>query len=143
MSPIRIICAALAVIVTTADAQAPARTAADSALLRALRLPEVMQLARASGVADSTIRDILGTLRRGGVLAGDAVPVLDAEIAADSGRRRMDNFGSFVRAQVEAGVRGQELAAAIRAEHARRGVGRPDGVGRRPGRQTPNTPRRP
>ena len=156
-----VLCALMAVIATASDAQAPARTAADSALLRALRLPEVMQRARAAGVPDSTVRGILEAISRGGLPAHEAVDVVDAEVGVvERDSTKMANFGSFVRAQVESGARGQELAARIRAEHQRRGIGRPDHSAHpnradRPGkanprdtsrgqnRQNPQQPRRP
>ena len=40
-----------------------------------------------------------------------------------------ESFGAFVRAQREAGLRGRELAEAIRAEHVHRGHAPPEGKG--------------
>lgn len=114
-------------------------TAADSALMRALDLPRIMQRARAAGVPDSSVRGILGEMRRRGIPAAEAEPALEMEVDAVEAGGRPDNFGAFVRSQVEAGYRGRELAERIRAEHQARGMGpagrrgRPAGAGRQGG----------
>lgn len=123
-------------------------TAADSAILRALEFPRVMQRARAAGAADSTLRGILETMRTRGLPAHDATAALETEVEILEQGGNKENFGQFVKTQVEAGLRGRELAASIRAERARRGMGpdraqraeraegqrggRPDGRGGRP-----------
>ncbi len=98
-------------------------TVADSALMRALDLPSMMQRARSAGIPDSTLRGIMDQMRRRGVPVGDALPAVELEVEAVEQGADKNNFGSFVRAQVESGLRGRELAAAIRAEHERRGMG--------------------
>lgn len=103
--------------------QARVPSAADSAVARALDLPSVMQRARDAGIPDSTVRGILDQMRRRGIPAGEALPVVVLEVESVEQGSDKANFGSFVRAQVEGGLRGQELAAAIRAERARRGMG--------------------
>lgn len=105
-------------------------TAADSALLRAIRLPEMMQKARAAGAPDSSLRAMVDLMRRRGIPAGAATEAVEIEADAVEAGGDKDNFGAFVRAQVESGVRGQELAAKIRAERAARGMGPPAGRGR-------------
>lgn len=114
----------------TAGRRAPA-TPADSAILRALDLPRVMQRARAAGIPDSSVRGIVDEMRRRGLPAEDAAAAAELEVEAVERGGQRDNFGSFVRSQVEAGVRGRDLAAAIRAERQRRGMG-PGGAGGRP-----------
>lgn len=106
-------------------------TAADSALRRALELPRIMQRARTAGIPDSSVRGILSEMRRRGVPASEAEPALELEVDAVEAGGRPDNFGAFVRSQVEAGVRGRELAERIRAERQARGLG-PAGRGGRP-----------
>lgn len=124
-------------------AQSPApqaATAADSAVLRALQLPTMMQRAREAGAPDSSLRSIVDLMRRRGIPPAEASEAIELEVDAMRASGNKDNFGSFVRAQVESGVRGQELAASIRAERMRRGMGpgrapstgRPEGVGGRP-----------
>ena len=119
-------------------------TAADSAILRAIDLPRVMQRAREAGIPDSSIRGIMDRMRQRGIPAEEATSAVELEVETVERGGNKDNFGSFVRAQVESGLRGRELAAAIRAERQRRGMGpegragrrdddaRPDGRGGRP-----------
>lgn len=58
------------------------------------------------------------------VPAHEARQVIDEERVARRDHRPVDNFGAFVQSRLQAGLRGQELAAAIRAEHAARGKGK-------------------
>lgn len=97
-------------------------------ILRALRLPALGTEARRAGVADSQVRELLDALRRRGLPAADAEAVLHEEVTAVRAGAPKDNFGAFVHRQLEAGLRGRALAAAIRAEHGRQAGGR----GRRP-----------
>lgn len=106
-------------------------TAADSALLRALDLPRVMQRAREAGIPDSSIRGVMDRMRQRGIPAEDATAAVDLEVETVERGGDRANFGSFVRTQVESGVRGRDLAAAIRAERQRRGMA-PEGRGGRP-----------
>lgn len=132
---------------TTGAPQTRVPTAADSAILRALEFPRIMQRARAAGAADSTLRGMLEIMRTRGLPAHDATAALETEVEILEQGGNKDNFGQFVKSQVEAGLRGRELAASIRAERARRGMGpdraqrgekvkdqrgRPDGAGTRP-----------
>lgn len=116
---------------STPATQARVPTAADSALLRAIDLPRVMQRAREVGIPDSSIRAVMDRMRRRGLPAEEAATVVDLEVETVERGGDRNNFGSFVRSQVESGLRGRELAAAIRAERARRGMG-PEGRGGRP-----------
>lgn len=105
-------------------------TAADSAILRAIDLPRTMQRAREAGVPDSSLRGVLERMRQRGIPAGDATAGIGMEVEAVERGGDRNNFGAFVRAQVESGLRGRELAAAIRAERERRGMGAGDRGGR-------------
>jgi hypothetical protein len=113
-------------------------TAADSAILRAIDLPRVMQRAREAGIPDSSIRGVMDRMRQRGIPAEDAATAVGMEVEAVERGGDRNNFGAFVRSQVESGLRGRELAAAIRAERERRGMGpesrggRPEGAGSRP-----------
>jgi hypothetical protein len=133
---------------TTGAPQSRVPTAADSAILRALEFPRIMQRARAAGAADSTLRGMLEIMRTRGLPAQDATAALETEVEILEQGGNKDNFGQFVKTQVESGLRGRELAASIRAERARRGMGpdraqrdekmqgqrggRPEGAGARP-----------
>lgn len=114
----------------------PAPLAAQSVLDQirdALRLPAVAADARQSGVPDSQVSGVLDKIRRRQLPAGDASRVLDEELRAVREGGPTDNFGAFVQTQLDAGLRGRALAEAIRSEHARRGIGRPNNAGQ--GRQ--------
>lgn len=106
-------------------------TAADSALLRALDLPRVMQRAREAGIPDSSLRGVMDRMRQRGIPAEEATAAVDLEVETVERGGDRANFGAFVRTQVESGVRGRDLAAAIRAERQRRGMA-PEGRGGRP-----------
>lgn len=103
----------------------PFDSAAVAALRRVLALPQTTADARNAGVADSLIRIVLREARRRGVPAGDAQEAVEAETEAVRAGAPKDNFGAFVQEQLAAGLRGRDLAAAVRAEHARRGHGKP------------------
>jgi hypothetical protein len=117
---------------TPAPAPAPqARNAADSSILKSLSLPQTVQRQRERGAADSTVRAALERMRNAGVPADVAqAAVEDDERVRSEGRPEGDSFGAFVRAQVESGKRGRELADALKAEKERRGIGRADRGGR-------------
>jgi hypothetical protein len=95
-----------------------------------LGIPRRADEARRAGVPDSTLRGVLDILVKERVPAKEAEAILVAERDGAAEHGPTDNFGAFVQAQLAAGKRGQELAAAIRAEHRARGKGRPAGVGR-------------
>jgi hypothetical protein len=119
----------------TAPAGAPQTrvpSAADSAVMRALDLPQIFQRARTAGIPDSSLRGMIDAMRRRGIPTEEAIPAVEMEVEAVEAGGNKDNFGSFVRAQVESGLRGRELAAAIRAERQARGMG--PGRGERGGR---------
>lgn len=99
-------------------------------ILTAARLPVSAAEARDAGVPDGQVRDILGVLRRTRVPADDAQRVLDQEVRVVREGGPKDNFGAFVQTQLDAGLRGRELSEAIREEHRRQGIGRPDEKGK-------------
>jgi hypothetical protein len=79
--------------------------------------------ARREGVTSDEIRAVLDAMRGAGVPAHEATTLFDSERAARREYGPVDNFGAFVQSQLAAGKRGQDLAAAIRAEHERQGKG--------------------
>jgi hypothetical protein len=99
----------------------PLDSMAIAAIQRVLKLPQTTAEAREAGVLDSAIRVVLGEARRRGVPAGDAQEAVEVEVEAVKAGAPKENFGAFVQAQLAAGKRGRELAAAIRAEHAKQG----------------------
>ncbi|HEX9165011.1 MAG TPA: hypothetical protein VF862_03825 [Gemmatimonadales bacterium] len=92
-------------------------------ILTAAQLPMVATEARREGVASDQVRAALEAMRTAGVPPSEATLLMDSARAARREHGPVDNFGAFVQSQLAAGKRGQELAAAIRAEHARQGKG--------------------
>lgn len=92
-------------------------------ILGAARLPVSTAEARREGVNSDEIRGVLEAMRGAGVPAHEAVAVIDTARVVRREHGPVDNFGAFVQSQLAAGKRGRELAAAIRAEHARQGKG--------------------
>jgi hypothetical protein len=88
-----------------------------SVLLAAARLPVIAAEARRAGVPDSDIRAALDAMQRRNVPAAEAHDVLEEERNAARERGPIGNFGAFVQTQLDAGLRGRDLAAAIRVEH--------------------------
>lgn len=96
-------------------------------LLLAAQLPIVALDARNEGIPDNEISAILDAIRRNGLPAREATLILDTVRVVRRDHGPTDNFGAFVQSQLAAGKRGTDLAAAIRAEHARMGKGRGNG----------------
>jgi len=94
-----------------------------SQILAAAQLPVVTAEARREGLPGDDIRAALEAMRTAGVPSWEATALIDSARAARREYGPVDNFGAFVQSQLAAGKRGQELAAAIRAEHARQGKG--------------------
>ncbi|HSA57847.1 MAG TPA: hypothetical protein VLE53_19195 [Gemmatimonadaceae bacterium] len=126
---------ALATMAAPAGSQDTSTPAQTSVLAAILNLPQAAEAARRAGIPAGVISDVLDSLRRRKVPADDAEKILRDEVeAVDAGAPR-ENFGAYVNAQLARGLRGRELAAAIHAEHARRGIGRGRGpAAGRPGR---------
>ena len=105
-------------------------------VLQAVRLPTVTREARVLGVPERDLQAIFTTARERRVPAGSLAELFAEENDAIRKHGPIDNFGAFVQEKLDAGLRGRELAAAIHAEHAARGMGkgRPAEVGK-PGRQ--------
>lgn len=114
----------LAALVQPARAQDTQPSAESSLIANILNLPLAVESARRAGIPSGTIWDVLDSLRRRRVPAADAEQILRGEVEAVEKGGPKENFGAFVNAQLARGLRGRELAAAIHAEHARRGIGR-------------------
>ena len=121
----------LAALVQPAHAQDTQPSAEASLIASMLNLPLAVEAARQAGIPSGSIWDVLDSLRRRRVPAADAEQILRGEVEAVEKGGPRENFGAFVNAQLARGLRGRELAAAIHAEHARRGIGQ--GRGRGPG----------
>jgi hypothetical protein len=90
-------------------------------LLIAANLPVSAARARNEGASNDEVRGALDALRTARVPAHEARAVLDEERDARRRNGPVDNFGAFVQSKLQAGLRGRDLAAAIRAEHVARG----------------------
>ena len=119
----------LAALVLPARAQDTQRSAEASLIANILNLPLAVESARRAGIPSGTIWGVLDSLRRHRVPAADAEQILRGEVEAVEKGGPKENFGAFVNAQLARGLRGRELAAAIHAEHARRGIGQGRGRG--------------
>jgi hypothetical protein len=102
-------------------------------ILEAIRLPGVSETLRQSGIPAEEVEAAVTGAKEKGVPAGAISEVLRQTARTVEENGPIDNFGAFVQEQLAAGLRGRELAAAIHAEHARRGIGKgrnPDSRGR-------------
>jgi len=95
-----------------------------ASVLQALRLPRTTQEARTLGVPESDIRAILDRAREKRVSAGAVNELFETENKAIREHGPVDNFGAFVQRRLDEGLRGRDLAEAIRAEHAAHGKGK-------------------
>jgi len=107
----------------------PPDSTAIEQIRRVLRLPQTTQRAREQGIPDSAVRDILILTRQRGLPAEDAQRAVETETDAVAGGAPKGEFGAFVHSQLDRGLRGQDLAKAIRAEHERRKAAMHEGHG--------------
>lgn len=105
------------------QAQIPA---AIGKIIGAANLPVSADSARREGIPDTDVRTAIEAMRTARLPAEEAKRVLDESRAAQREHGPVDNFGAFVQSRLAAGLRGRELAAAIRAEHRARGKGNPN-----------------
>jgi len=85
---------------------------------------------REDGVPNAEVEEAVTAAEDAGLPAAETAEVLAAEVEAEQKHGRIDNFGSFVKSQLKEGKRGKELAAAIHAEHQKRGMGKSNGKGK-------------
>jgi hypothetical protein len=119
-------------------AATPAPPTSDAAakrerLLRAARLPKEADECRRKGVPDADMKETLRAAKRKGLKSEEMADVTSEQRKAIDEHGPVDNFGAFVQSKLDEGLRGRELAAAIHAEHAKRGKGkgyRPPGKGK-------------
>jgi hypothetical protein len=119
MTPIiRLSGLALILLSSPSLAQRPQRA---NEILAAAELPVSAAHARQEGVSNRDVHEALDAMRAAKVPARDAQMVIEQERIARHTNGPVDNFGAFVRTELKAGLRGRDLAAAIKAEHAARG----------------------
>lgn len=112
----------LALVATSAAGQEAKRDSVD--ILEAIRLPAVSETLRQSGIPPEEVKAAVDGAKAKGVPAGAISEVLRQTARTVEENGPIDNFGAFVQEQLAAGLRGRDLAAAIHAEHARRGIGK-------------------
>lgn len=92
-------------------------------VMMALDLPIFARDLRDAGLAEADVAAGLGAMREAGLGAGDASRLAESTRSAVKDHGPIDGFGAFVKARLADGLRGTELAEAIRAEHQARGTG--------------------
>lgn len=92
--------------------------------IRTILLPRAAEILREQGVPEEEVREVVTGAREQGVPPAEATDVLEETAQAVEENGPVENFGAFVQARLQDGLRGRELAQAIRAEHAARGIGR-------------------
>ena len=97
----------------------PKRAAADS-LTGAGSLSGLLQQSKAVGLPDTQVQGLYEQLRRRGVPDADAQRVVSGEIESVRAGAPPRTFGASVNQQIARGLRGRELAAAIKADQERR-----------------------
>ena len=114
-----------------AIAQEETETAAEESLLtkiqKAAELIKTSREAREAGIPEEDVKDVLEGARERGLSAEETEAVLAESTAAVEESGPVDNFGAFVQARLDEGLRGQDLAAAIHEEHRQRGKGKGHG----------------
>lgn len=118
-----------------ASERAEDRRTPNERILGALALPLKAQALRKAGVGEGEVKAGLTAAKGKKLAAGDAAELLDEAAKATRDHGPVDNFGAFVQAKLDAGLRGRDLAAAIREEHAARGKGK--GKGKSEGKGPP------
>jgi hypothetical protein len=93
-------------------------------IIDAIKLPRAADEAREEGVPEKDVRTAIEGAFKKGVPASETKEVMNQSTRAVRENGPIDNFGAFVQSQLDRGLRGRELAAAIHAEHARRGIGK-------------------
>ncbi len=100
-----------------------------SSILSAIDLPTVVVELSEEGISVEVVGGILDDFISNDVPAGEATDVLTAAVESVREHGSVDNFGSLVQGMLADGLRGQELARAIREEHQEQGRGRGAGGG--------------
>jgi len=93
-------------------------------VLSAIALPQRAQALRDDWVKADDVKQALDASRKQGLHASEASDTLVAADEAVKANGPVDDFGAFVQSQLDAGLRGKDLAAAIRSEHEAHGKGK-------------------
>jgi hypothetical protein len=119
--------ASLAVALSAPPAMAQVATrenARDSVdILRTILMPAIAATLRERGIPAEEIEAAVLGARASGVPASETSDILRRTVRATDEYGPIDNFGAYVQELLRSGLRGRDLADAIHAEHARRGIG--------------------
>lgn len=114
-----------------AVAQEESETGKDLSLMeriqKAADLIKTSREAREAGIPEEEVTEVLEGARERGLSPAETDEVLAESTAAVEESGPVDNFGAFVQAKLDEGLRGQELAAAIHEEHKKHGKGKGHG----------------
>lgn len=86
-------------------------------------LPAQAQALRDAGLDADEVRSALVASKAAGLKAADAAALLASSVEPVQEHGPVASFGSFVKQQLDAGLRGADLSGAIRTEHENRGLG--------------------
>lgn len=137
MTSKRMLLASLALAFASPAAPAQDVSRDSVAILRTILLPRVSEILRERGIPPEEIETTIFGARERGVPPSEMAGIFEETARAVDEHGPIENFGAFVQRQLAAGLRGPELAAAIRAEHASRGIGKGRRIeSRRRGRTT-------
>ena len=112
-------------------AQEEAETGKDDSFMERIRkaaeLIKTSEEAREAGIPEEEVAEVLKGAHERGLSPGETEEILAESTATTDEFGPVDNFGAFVEAKLDEGLRGQELAAAIHEEHRQRGKGKGHG----------------
>jgi hypothetical protein len=109
-------------LAVTAEAGAQQPSVGDR-VRAALQLPRIADSVRKHGGSERDVGIVFDEVKKRNIPATETRDVLQATDASLKEHGPVNNFGAFVQSQLASGRRGRELSQAIRAEHARRGIG--------------------
>ena len=94
---------------------------------KATELIKTSREAREAGIPEEEVAEVLEGARERGLSPEETEEVLAESTAAIDESGPVDNYGAFVQAKLDEGLRGKELAAAIHEEHRKHGKGKGHG----------------
>jgi hypothetical protein len=118
-APARVEASAAVAVSATADIKVSAE-----GFLLSLRLPTLAHETREKGVPNDDVKVALASLREANVPPEEAIATFEATVASIDEKGPVENFGELVQSKVKDGLRGAQLAKAIRDEHEQRGIGK-------------------
>ena len=117
-----LVCTALSLVLVTPSPASNEATPGGGILL-SLRLPLIAEEVRSLGVPAADVRMVLQAGRILGLTSAEMYELLHEESRALRERGPIDHFALFLAGKLQQGLRGEELADALHAEHAKRGQG--------------------